>query len=426
MKILHVNTQAYGGAAKACIRLHLGLLHQGADSHVLFLYHPRQALPQASGFVPEVPNPDYPTLGQRISRRFRRWWVAPAQPAVPMSVDDYIRTRPNGAEVFSRATSAHDLRQQQAYQQADIVHLHWVAGLADYPTLFADHQKQLVWTLHDLNPFTGGCHYDEGCGRFKTDCGPCPQLKDTDNPAFAQASLAIKRAALAQHPRLTIVSPSAWLLEQSSQSALLAGRPHHLIANGVDGAVFRPTPKAEARAALHLPPDKPVMLFVADYIQSRRKGFEYLTGAHQQLGAHAGAFTWAVVAQDSQLAPPPFHPLGGIDSEAKMALAYSAADALVIPSREDNLPNTVVEAMLCGTPVIGFAVGGVASMIEPGQSGYLCPEVSSGALAQTILAFAQHRASFVPSQIRQLALAQYDLAQQAGRYLQLYQQLYRA
>jgi glycosyltransferase involved in cell wall biosynthesis len=425
MKILHVNTQAYGGAAKACIRLHLGLLDRGADSHILFLYQPRQALPQTSGFAPEVPNPDYPSIGQRISRRFRQW-LAPARPAEPLSVDDYIRLRPNGAEVFSRATSAHDLRQQPAYQQADIVHLHWVAGLADYPSLFADHQKQFVWTLHDLNPFTGGCHYDEGCGRFKTDCGTCPQLKDTDNPAFAHASLVIKRAALAGHPRLTIVSPSAWLLEQSGQSALLAGRPHHLIANGVDGAVFRPTPKAEARTALGLPTDKPVLLFVADYIQSRRKGFGYLAEAHHQLGAQAGAFTWAVVAQDSQLAPPPFHPLGGIDSEAKMSLAYSAADALVIPSREDNLPNTIVEAMLCGTPAIGFAVGGIASMIAPGQSGYLCPEVSSAALAQTILAFARDQAKFVPSQIREMALGQYDLAQQAERYLQLYQQLYRA
>jgi len=424
MKILHVNTQDYGGAAKAGIRLHLGLLEQGADSNMLFLYQPRQAVPQSSFFRPEVTDPNYPTVFRRILYHLRSIAKSPAL-AKPRSVDAYIRRRPNGAEVFSRAVSGHDLSQQTAYQQADIVHLHWVAGLVDYPLLFADKSKKIVWTLHDQNPFTGGCHYDEGCGRFRADCALCPQLKDTDNPSFAQTALIIKQQALANNRNLAIVCPSSWLLAQSQQSLLFRGRPHYHIANGIDSEVFKPHDKRQARAALGLPPDKPILLFVADYIQSRRKGFDLMEAAHQQLADQAQAFTWVIVAKDSHLAPAHFHPLGSIESEAQMALAYSAADALIVPSREDNLPNTVVEALLCGLPVIGFPVGGIAGMIDHGRNGYLCTELDGGALASAISWFAANRGNFLPGPIRQGAVALYGLPQQTQQYLQLYRQLYR-
>ncbi|MCU0449632.1 MAG: glycosyltransferase [Bernardetiaceae bacterium] len=420
MRVLHLCTHANGGAAKACIRLHQGLARLGVDSKILFLHPPRTAVPQSLAYQPAVADPNYPGWRTRLQYHWRRLW--PSAPFTgPIPIEDYLRKPPAGQERFSLATSPFAVHQQAAFAWAQVVHLHWVAGLVDYPGFFGAAPPPVVWTLHDQNPFTGGCHYSQGCLKFQADCAHCPQLAPTTAPELAAKQLEIKQKALAGATGPTVVCPSRWLMHLSRSSRLFAAYRHHHIANGVDTQVFSPFDKRRAKRRFGLPDDRPVVLFAADYTGSLRKGFAYLRQAASHLAQLP--ITWAVATNDGQHLPAPFRWLGAIKQEAEMAAAYNAADLVVVPSLEDNLPNAVVEALCCGVPVAGFATGGLPEMIEDGINGYLCPEISGGALARTL----QHALAQLPhlatDQIRQRAVAQYNLPQQAARYLALYQQL---
>jgi glycosyltransferase involved in cell wall biosynthesis len=420
MRVLHLCTQANGGAAKACIRLHQGLLGLGVESRILFLHPPRTAVPQSLAYHPAVPDPNYPGWRARLNHHWQRL-RQPAPTAGLIPIEAYLRKPPAGQERFSPATTPYAVHQQAAFAWAQVVHLHWVAGLVDYPSFFGAVLPPVVWTLHDQNPFTGGCHYSQGCRRFQTDCLPCPQLAATTGPELAAKILEIKLNTLAKATAPTVVCPSRWLMNLSVSSRLLGACRHQHIANGIDTQVFRPADKRQAKRRFGLPADQPVVLFAADYTGSLRKGFAYLRQAVPHL-AHQ-PITWAVATNDGQHLPAPFRWLGAIKREAEMAAAYNAADLVVVPSLEDNLPNAVVEALCCGVPVVGFATGGLPEMIEDGINGYLCPETSAEALARTLQQGLAQLPRLPAGQIRQRAVAQYDLPQQAARYLALYQEL---
>lgn len=427
MRVLHISTSDSGGAARACLRLHQGLLALGAASSVLFLYPATKQLPHAHWHRPTVPNPQYPSLGQRIMHKWEALTQklhAPALPPnEPIPIEQYLKKRPAGAEVFSPPSSPYRITQQPSYAEADLIHLHWVGGFLNYPSFFAQNHKPVVWTLHDMNPFTGGCHYDHQCGRFATDCLPCPQLARTTRPDYAHQLMLQKEEALSHAHALHIVSPSAWLMHEAQRSRLMGKFEHSHIRNGVDEQVFKPTAdKARARAAFGLPPHQPVLLFAADYVQSPRKGYRFFIEALEQLNAW-GEVTGAIVAKDSDSADPRLLRIKNIRDEAQMALLYSAVDAFVIPSLEDNLPNTIVESLLCGTPVVGFPSGGIPEMVRHGFNGLLCSEKSSAALAQSFAQLLANRQMFDYKAIRQEAIGLYSMKGQAAQYLNLYRQL---
>jgi len=272
-----------------------------------------------------------------------------------------------------------------------------------------------------MNPFTGGCHYSGNCKKFENNCTNCPQLLNTLDPNYSNKILKTKTEAITSQCNLTIASPSNWLLEQSKKSILFNRYPHINIPYGLDASIFLPRDQQFSRELLGLPMDKKIILFVADLISNKRKGYKYLMSAIQQLGNNED-FILCTVGSSSfdKTGRANVAELGSIGDERLMSAAYSAADLFVIPSIEDNLPNTVLESLMCGTPVVGFPIGGIVDMIEDGKNGYICEDISSGALAVNIQKLLNNMSNFNRKKIRNEAVKKYSLSIQAKSYIDLY------
>jgi glycosyltransferase involved in cell wall biosynthesis len=283
----------------------------------------------------------------------------------------------------------------------------------------------VFWTLHDMNAFTGGCHYDAGCGRYEQSCGTCPQLDsgrpdDVSHRIWLRKKRAFAQIALDQ---LHFISPSHWLADTLKRSSLLANRPVTVIPYGVDIDDFAPRDRRLARNVLGIPPDAAAILFVADSVENRRKGFARLAEVLADLRDVPNL--WAIsVGRNKPVAnfsAEHLH-LGYVDNDRLLSLIYSAADAFAIPSLQDNLPNTVLESMACGTPVVGFDVGGIPDMVRPGVTGFLAPmgDVTAFRVAlSTLLQDSVLRAELAAN-CRRLAKEEYALDIQASHYLRLY------
>ncbi|MGH7945905.1 MAG: glycosyltransferase [Opitutaceae bacterium] len=405
-------TDVRGGAARAAHRLHRMLGPAGVSSH-MFVAQRFSDDPAVVEYNPFSPAPS--VVGRaffRLSRRLHR-----------PSVD-------KAGAYFSPDWSLTGWRLVSQLPDCDVVNLHWVADMFDYrslPQLAARHP--IVWTFHDMNAFTGGCHYSGLCDRFIDRCGSCPQLMTTTNDAdLTLRVMERKRQVLARVPRsrLTVVSPSHWLAQEARRSTLFRDFDVRIIPNGIDVREFHPIPRAEARRRLNLPMDARIVLFVADLVIDRRKGLRLLLKAFQEIKDIPGLLlvTLGRGGYDAAGAPPTRH-LGSLHNSEDLCAAYSAADAFAIPSLQDNLPNTILESMACGTPVVGFAAGGVREAVLDGVSGLLAPTGDFGALAAALYRILGDRAlqSTLSRQARLRVEREYAIGLQAQRYASLYQEL---
>ena len=410
MKVLHVSTFDKGGAAIAAVRLHRGLLAEDVDSTLLSLEQ----------FKPEIPNSV--SFGGMSSKN-RLLYKFGLKDNVFYRNQAKLNGR-TSTEDFSFPRTEFDITRHPYYRRADVVHFHWVARFLDYPRFFRKNRKPLVWTLHDMNPFTGGCHYAEACSGYRMQCDHCPILIGAADEQAAHENLKIKVNAL-NNPStpITIVSPSQWLMQASQQSTLFSKLSHHCIPYGLDTNVFTPREKLAARDALGLPHNKKVLLFVSDALGARRKGFDLLAGALQHLPNRNDFVLCAVGEKNAEQVLPEVVYTGTIRDEVSMSQAYSAADLFVIPSREDNFPNTVLEAVACGTPVLSFKRGGMPDVIRPGINGILVEDVNEKAFAEALERFLSGDYGFSVEKIRQFAVEKYDQSVQAQRYQQLYREI---
>jgi glycosyltransferase involved in cell wall biosynthesis len=289
---------------------------------------------------------------------------------------------------FSIPLPGFDLSQDARVRKSDLIHLHWITGLLSPPAIARLQQlgKPVFWTLHDQRAFTGGCHYSAGCGKFQTTCESCPQLA-RDDWGIARAGLEESRQAIDPR-RLTIICPSRWMAETARRSTLLSIARVEVIPNCIDTRVFMPGDKRDARRELGLAPDKTCFLFGAENWAEKRKGFAELLHT-LQLFPRSDAIQFACfggAAGEFDRLPFQVKSFGRISSDRRLAELYAAADAFLLPSVEDNLPNTMLEAMACGTPVIGFAVGGLPDLVTP-ETGLLLPMGDWRGLADAIRNF---------------------------------------
>ena len=405
-------TDIKGGAARAALRLHRMLGSVGVSSHMLVAQRFGDD-PDVVEFNPFSPAPS--VVGRaffRLSRRLHR-------PSVNKA-----------GGYFSPDWSLTGWRLASQLPECDVVNLHWVADLLDFRTL--PHLAELhpiVWTFHDMNAFTGGCHYSGVCERFVDRCGSCPQLMTTTREAdLTRGVLERKRQVLARVPRsrLTVVSPSHWLARESRRSSLFREFDVRVIPNGIDLQEFRPMERTEARRRLNLPLNARIVLFVADLVVDRRKGLRLLLKAFREIqdipdlllvtlgrGGYEAVTTHAT------------RHLGSLSDSDDLRAAYSAADAFAIPSLQDNLPNTILESMACGTPVVGFAAGGVGEAVVDGVSGLLAPTGDYGALAAAMYRLLEDRPlrATLSRHARLRVEREYAIGLQARRYASLYQEL---
>ncbi len=325
----------------------------------------------------------------------------------------------------------------QAIRNMDVINLHWVSWfLSDFSIRELLCQgKQVIWTLHDERPLTGGCHYTAGCAQNQgAHCENCIQLKP--NRGYSPAANLKNKSELLKHQNITFVSPSKWLSDQVRKNEVFGERRVEVIPNSIEPETFRFIPKELARHRLNLPKDRLVLLFGAYDTGERRKGYHVLIEA---MKLFLNDFEALQISSDQ----PPLvlcfgsgedadwplsverHFLGEISSDSKLAEIYASADLFILPSLEDNLPNTIIEAMACGTPCIGFPIGGVPEMIETNCSGFLAPVVSPRGLCHAITSALADREELRRMSVRcsDLARSRYSPNLQASAYQSLFQEL---
>ncbi len=281
--------------------------------------------------------------------------------------------------IFNLDLTGLDLTDLLPVLAARIIHLHWTSFFQSPYSIarLAAAGVPLVWTLHDLWPLTGGCHYPAGCAGYKTDCTACPQLLD-DRLGLPAAMLA-ERVALWGDLGLTIVAPSRWIADCARRSMLFRHCRIETIPNGLDTDILSPGDGGAFRRSLDIPADAPLLAFGAHSLSDRRKGGDMLgpalAAALERLPAGTAPHILCFGENDLALTQPgvTVHQLRGIDEDGRLAEVLRAADMLVLPSREDNYPNIMIEALACAVPVIGFDIGGVGEAVHDGWTGRLVP-----------------------------------------------------
>jgi glycosyltransferase involved in cell wall biosynthesis len=420
MKVLIVNTYDKGGAANSCKRLHLGLLLEGISSKVLLKFK-QNNWPDSFCFKqPQKKLPLSLKIGNKVKRILKEIKPYNIRDEVKDKKQSFLNNRNRGLEMFSFPNSDLDIKQTEIYKEADIVNLHWVANFLDYQTFFEKINKPVVWTIHDMNPFSGGEHYEEK--HIGIDELGFPKNREFSivEKKVATENIDLKKQAVAKTDNLTIVAPSEWLAEQARMSEVFKDIPVLCIPYGIDSQIYSPRDKDFSRSILNIPKDKKVILFVADSIDNNRKGFVFLKKALEQL-ADSNLVLCAIGNKYGNLESiDNVFELGPIFDERLMSVAYSAADVFVIPSLMDNLPNTVLESIMCGTPVIGFPVGGIPDMIQDGVNGFITKEISVNSLVETLNRFLDNPSCFNGVDIRNNAIKKYDQKIQAKKYIDLF------
>lgn len=312
--------------------------------------------------------------------------------------------------------------------EPDVINLHWVCrGYMRIETL-PQLNKPLVWTFHDMWAFTGGCNYSEECDRYRESCGNCPQLQ-SDKSWDLSRWVWNRKAKAWKNLNLTIVTPSQWLAQCVRSSSLFKDTRVEVIPNGIDTEKYRPIDRITARKLLQLPQDKHLILFGAMGATSdRRKGFHLLQPALQRLNQSGWSDRIELVvfgssgSKDGTDLGFRCHYLGKLNDDLSLALVYAAADVFVAPSVQDNLPNTVLEAIACGTPCVAFNIGGMPDLIEHQKNGYLVPPYDIEELAEGIVWLLDNpeRHEKLSYQAREKAQREFTLERQAQSYLSVF------
>ena len=415
MRVLIVNTsECTGGAAVAAHRLMEALINNGVKAKMLVRDKQSEQLTVVSA-------------GNGWRQQFHFLWE---------------RWRIFMALHFSRkhlfeldiANVGTDITRLPEYKEADIIHLHWInqgfLSLSGIRKILAS-GKPVVWTMHDIWPATGICHLTLGCNQYKRRCQNCKYLPGKGGNNDLSARVWEKKRRLNQNNDIVFVACSKWLAGEARQSALLQKQQVFAIPNPIDTRLFHRLDKAEVRQKEHLPADKKLILFVSQRTTNVNKGMNYLVEAckliterhpemREQLamvliGGHSEEFE-----HQFQL---PVYPLGYISSPQRMADIYNAADLFVLPSLSENLPNTIMEAMACGVPCVGFKVGGIPEMIDHKKNGYVAEYRSAEDLAEGIR-WTLTEADYDSLSANAVRKVQHSYSQSAvaSRYMEVYNQ----
>ena len=294
------------------------------------------------------------------------------------------------------ANTGTDITAIPEFQAADIIHLHWInqgmLSLNDIQKILQS-GKPVVWTMHDMWPCTGICHHARECDKYHQECHHCPYIykgggkKDLSNQVFK------KKKEIYQLAPVTFVTCSRWLKERASQSALLNGHTIVDIPNPINTGLFKPQNALVARSRMGLPTDKKLILFGSVNVTDKRKGIDYfiescklLAEMHPELKEELGVVVYGKNSEQLKpLIPFQVFPLDFISNEKDLVNIYNAVDLYVTPSLEENLPTTIMEAMACGVPCVGFDVGGIPEMIDHLHNGYVAEYKSAEDLANGVI-----------------------------------------
>lgn len=379
MRIVHLSrSDLDGGAALAAYRLHTALRAAAEESTMLveMKYSDDETVQAAS-------------LSRHLAARLRRNQVTRG---VRRDARRYLKDSSDLTPLFSDDRAAYGADLAAQIPSEAVVTLHWIARFADLEGLLRTlgAGRRYVWRLADMNPFTGGCHYDGGCGRFRDSCGMCPLLLAPSTGDLSHQVWRRKHAALdlLSDGQLHVVAISRQWAELACASSLLGRFPVSVIPPAVDADVFRPVDTAEARRELGLAPEATVIVFAAQELNNPTKGADLLAESMGAMPAHLGDLTLLTVGHRTmpEIDARVTHVnLGPADDPRLAATAYNCADLAVVPSRQEAFGQVVIEALACGVPVVGFATGGILDAVVDGETGFVAPEVTAKSLRSALL-----------------------------------------
>lgn len=409
MKVIHVNTyDLQGGAARASFRLHKALLGEGIDSH---MYVQRKQSDCRRILITKNPLQQIlalakPALDQRPVRRYKDKSQTLFSPSII----------PGG-----------DAVKEINKLNPDIVHLHWICKsflrIEDIKKI----KSPIVWSLHDMWPFTGGCHVNEQCEKYKEGCHTCPILKSDKKKDLSYRVFNRKKESFNSIRRLNIVGLSRWITKGARESSLFKDRQIVNLPNPLDVDQFKPIEKRLARNILNLNPLKKIILFnEMDENSDPRKGFCYLKDALWELNVED--IELVIIGKSKPEAENGLnfltHYIGQIHDDISLKVIYSAADLVIVPSLQENLSNTIMESLSCGTPVVAFNIGGNPDMITHLENGYLAQEKNSSDLATGLEWVLKNRNSQeVSKKARSKVLESFNSYIIAAKYIELYKNI---
>lgn len=415
MKVLIVNTsERTGGAAVAAHRLMMALNNNGAKARML---------------VRDKESDSLTVVGLPPSWRLR--WHFLWERLVIFSRLHFSRKHLFEIDI---ANAGSDITRLREFQEADVIHLHWInqgmLSLSDIRKILRS-GKPVVWTMHDIWPATAICHYTRGCRYYKSQCRRCSLLPGGGSDHDLSASVWRQKSQLLSEASVYFVTCSKWLEGEARASALLKEHKITSIPNAIDTRVYAPRDKQAARRELGLPEDRRLILFVSQRVTDTRKGMAYFVEALSHLVAHhpdaAATMGVAILGGHSEEVasqlPLPVYPLGYVNDEQRVVAVYNAADVFVLPSLEDNLPNTIMEAMACGVPCVGFKVGGIPEEIDHQKNGYVAEYRRADDLAEGIH-WVLSEADYQALSAHAVAKVSHSYSQQsvALKYLDVYHQ----
>jgi len=408
VKIAHFTSELSGGAAVAAQRLNDALRRQGVDSRLYY----ESGLPLVAGCQPVLENQSF--TRRNLAALAQAWRNRRNAPGCLVTSPRWIRRTPL----------------QDFGPRPDVVNLHWISRWIDQPSFFASLPPDLpvVWSLHDMNPFTGGCHHAGDCERFTDHCRDCPQLKNPSPHDDAFRFFEVKKRCYTGK-NLHVISSSDWMSAQARGSALLRhARSFHTIPVGLDTESFKPIDKSCARQALAIDSGRFVVGFACADLSSPDKGGLLLVEALRALADKTkitllvfGAGKLPENGGKYQLIE-----LGSINLPRLQSQFYSACDVFAAPSRIESFGLTALEAMACGTPVVAFETGGLVDIVADGETGLLEKQVGSVAGLHDRLDWMLRH----PAERRDMGLAarhraeeRFSSALMAKRYVELYDRL---
>lgn len=376
MRVLIVNTsEQTGGAAVAANRLMKALNNNGVKT--LMVVRDK-----------DTDDPNVVSLKNNLFTRWRflweRWCI-------------FLHLRFNRRHLFDLdiANTGHDITRLPAFRKADVIHLHWVnqgfLSLSDLRKIL-ESGKPVVWTMHDMWPATGICHLTLDCQNYRKSCRNCAYLPAHGSASDLSAKVWRRKRDLLKQYNVFFVACSRWLEGEAKRSGLLSGQKVTSIPNPIDMHLFAPGDKHEARQQFGLPQDKRLILFVAQRTTNPNKGMNYLAEACKILSEDdsfnrqdIGLVVLGGHSEElKELFPYPVYSLGYISQAQTIAQVYRSADVFVLPSLSENLPNTIMEAMSCGVPCVGFRIGGIPEEIDHGKNGYVAAYKDASDLARGI------------------------------------------
>lgn len=411
MKVVHFSTtDVLGGAAQATYKLHKELVNQGINSKMFVknIYSPKPL------FVTELKrkNTTYenkikPRLQKYFNKKLQHRYQVPKH--IPFSWNTLLPEYNIDIPEIS---------------EADIIGLYWIGEFLS-PELISNFKKPIVWRLSDIWPFSGGCHYPGNCNNFKNGCGNCHYFKHPHKNDFSR-TLISKKQKYWNSLDLTIAAPSNWIANLASESSLFKNNKIQVIKTGVDENHFKPLAKNILRKAYNIDEGKQFILFGADSSTDERKGIQYLIKALKKytekekkniaLGIFGGKYDSSIDNLGFEV-----HYFGYVN-EIFLPIIYNISDLFIAPSLEENLPNTVIEAMSCGIPAITFEIGGLPDLINHGINGCMAQPKNADDLFECIK-LGLNKKNELGIEARKTIINDFTQKKQAYEYIKLYSQI---